>query len=220
MIVNTQLCVFLSSNCALVCLFLFLSARISKVALAKLCPGFLQMNSASYIFGLAIVFFAGICFALFSPAFNLATNDQWHYLKPGVPHLVVYTAFFYFSCAAFAFGFGINLIFLYRPMLGLPKSTISAWLRDGRGRWWAFLAGFLCSFGNGFQFMGGEAAGYAAADAVQVGPGSLNPNHVTEYSFCFCMIWKRNNYTEFVHETRGELRGEDNSCTFHSLGIL
>jgi hypothetical protein len=128
----------------------------------------LQADSASYIFGLAIVFFAGFCFALFSPAFNLATNDQWHTLKPGVPHLVVYTAFFYFSVAAFAFGFGINLIFLYRPMLGLPKSSFSAWLRDWNGRWWALLAGALCSFGNGFQFMGGQAAGYAAADAVQV----------------------------------------------------
>ncbi|CAM6105049.1 unnamed protein product [Calypogeia fissa] len=129
-----------------------------------------KLNSASYIFGLAIVFFAGFCFALFSPAFNLSTNDQWHFLKPGVPHLVVYTAFFYFSIAAFCFGFGINLIFLYRPMLGLPKSSISAWLRDWDGRWWALLAGVLCSFGNGFQFMGGQAAGYAAADAVQALP--------------------------------------------------
>ncbi|CAM6084787.1 unnamed protein product [Calypogeia fissa] len=112
----------------------------------------------------------GFCYALLSPAIILATNDQWHYLKPGVPHLVVYTAFFYFSCAAFAFGFGINLIFLYRPMLGLPKSTISAWLGDWEGRWWAFSAGFLCSCGNGFQFMGGEAAGFAAADCVNALP--------------------------------------------------
>eukprot|EP00262_Sarcandra_glabra_P000842 TRINITY_DN108_c0_g1_i1.p1 TRINITY_DN108_c0_g1~~TRINITY_DN108_c0_g1_i1.p1 ORF type:complete len:369 (+),score=69.42 TRINITY_DN108_c0_g1_i1:461-1567(+) len=74
--------------------------------------------------GLCIVFFAGICFSLFSPAFNLATNDQWHTLKD----------------------------------------------EDWNGRQWAFLAGFLCGFGNGFQFMGGQAAGYAAADAVQALP--------------------------------------------------
>ncbi|CAM6095449.1 unnamed protein product [Calypogeia fissa] len=129
-----------------------------------------KYGSASHILGLAIVFFAGFCFALFSPAFNLATNDQWRFLKPGVPHLVVYTAFFYFSCAAFAFGFGINLIFLYRPMLGLPKSTISAWLEDWEGRWWALLAGLLCSVGNSFYFMGGQAAGYAAADCVNALP--------------------------------------------------
>ncbi|XWS64182.1 hypothetical protein CRYUN_Cryun06bG0164600 [Craigia yunnanensis] len=72
--------------------------------------------------GLAITFFAGVCFSLFSPAFNLATNDQWHTLKEGVP------------------------------------------------KGWAFLAGFLCGFGNGLQFMGGQAAGYAAADAVQALP--------------------------------------------------
>ncbi|KAL9260490.1 Ureide permease 2-like protein, partial [Drosera capensis] len=52
--------------------------------------------------GLALSFFAGLCFSLFSPAFNLATNDQWHLLKEGVDHLVVYTAFFYFSCSCFA----------------------------------------------------------------------------------------------------------------------
>ncbi|KAL0336507.1 UNVERIFIED_CONTAM: Ureide permease 1 [Sesamum radiatum] len=71
--------------------------------------------------------------SLFSPAFNLATNDKWHTLKDGVPHLSVYTAFFYFSG-------------------------------------WALLAGLLCGFGNGLQFMGGQAAGYAAADAVQALP--------------------------------------------------
>ncbi|KAL2905398.1 Ureide permease 5 [Bienertia sinuspersici] len=34
----------------------------------------------------------------------------------------------------------------------------------------ALLAGMLCGFGNGLQFMGGQAAGYAAADAVQALP--------------------------------------------------
>ncbi|GAB2220607.1 hypothetical protein Droror1_Dr00008268 [Drosera rotundifolia] len=71
--------------------------------------------------GLTISFFAGLCFSLFSPSFNLATNDQWHTLKKG----------------------------------------------NGRGL--ALLAGLLCGFGNGLQFMGGEAAGYAA-DAVQALP--------------------------------------------------
>jgi drug/metabolite transporter (DMT)-like permease len=114
------------------------------------------------------VFFSGICFSLFSPAFNLATNDQWHTLKDDVPHLVVYTAFFYFSIASFVIGIGLNILFLYRPMAGVPKSTFRAYLKDWNGRHWALLAGFLCGFGNGFQFMGGQAAGYAAADAVQV----------------------------------------------------
>ncbi|CAM8956070.1 unnamed protein product [Rhodiola kirilowii] len=123
--------------------------------------------------GLAITFFAGCCFSLFSPAFNLATNDQWHTLKDGVPHLVVYTAFFYFSLSCFVIAIILNVIFLYRPLLGLPKSSFKAYFNDWNGRGWSFLAGLLCGFGNGLQFMGGQAAGYAAADAVQV--KSLTP---------------------------------------------
>lgn len=114
------------------------------------------------------MFFAGICFSLFSPAFNLATNDQWHTLKDGVPHLVVYTAFFYFSISCFLLAVFLNITFLYKPVLGLPKSSFTAYLEDWEGRQWALLAGLLSGFGNGFQFMGGQAAGYAAADAVQV----------------------------------------------------
>eukprot|EP00268_Persea_americana_P060870 TRINITY_DN7632_c1_g1_i2.p1 TRINITY_DN7632_c1_g1~~TRINITY_DN7632_c1_g1_i2.p1 ORF type:complete len:170 (+),score=22.66 TRINITY_DN7632_c1_g1_i2:724-1233(+) len=120
--------------------------------------------------GLVITFFAGVCFSLFSPAFNLATNDQWHTLKKGVPHLVVYTAFFYFSISCFVVAIILNIYFLYHPVLGLPRSSFTSYLKDWNGRQWALLAGFLCGFGNGFQFMGGQAAGYAAADAVQALP--------------------------------------------------
>ncbi|KAL0296851.1 UNVERIFIED_CONTAM: Ureide permease 1 [Sesamum radiatum] len=120
--------------------------------------------------GLAITFFAGVCFSLFSPAFNLATNDQWHKLKDGVPHLSVYAAFFYFSVSCFLIAIILNISFLYRPVLNLPKSSLKAYVSDWNGRRWAFLAGLLCGFGNGLQFMGGQAAGYAAADAVQALP--------------------------------------------------
>ena len=126
------------------------------------------MFGRSIWIGLAITFFAGCCFSLFSPLFNLATNDQFHLLDRGVPHLVVYTAFFYFSVSCFVIAIILNIIFLYYPILDLPKSSMSAYLRDWNGRGWAFLAGLLCGFGNGLQFMGGQAAGYAAADAVQV----------------------------------------------------
>ncbi|XP_050277387.1 ureide permease 1-like isoform X15 [Quercus robur] len=130
----------------------------------------IKVFGKSTVIGLAITFFAGICFSLFSPAFNLATNDQWHTLKKGVPHLSVYTAFFYFSVSCFVVGIILNIIFLYHPILNLPKSSLKAYLSDWNGRGWAFLAGFLCGFGNGLQFIGGEAAGYAAADAVQALP--------------------------------------------------
>lgn len=128
----------------------------------------MQAKGASTIFGLAIVVFAGICFSLFSPAFNVATNDQWHLLKSGVPHLVVYTAFFWFSLSAFVGAVTVNMYFMYHPILGLKKTSLKAWINDWEGRKWALLAGLLCGLGNGLQFMGGQAAGYAAADAVQV----------------------------------------------------
>ncbi|KAG6529044.1 hypothetical protein ZIOFF_011238 [Zingiber officinale] len=130
----------------------------------------IKVFGSKTILGLGIVFFAGICFSLFSPAVNLATNDQWHLLEQGVPHLVVYTAFFYFSISCFVVGIGLNIWFLYKPVLGLPRSSFKAYLNDWNGRHWALLAGLLCGFGNGFQFMGGQAAGYAAADAVQALP--------------------------------------------------
>lgn len=130
----------------------------------------IKVFGRSAFIGLAITFFAGICFSLFSPAFNLATNDQWSTLKDGVPHLSVYTAFFYFSVSCFVLAIILNIAFLYHPVLNLPRSSLKAYLRDWNGRGWAFLAGFLCGFGNGLQFMGGQAAGYAAADAVQALP--------------------------------------------------
>ncbi|KAJ1265468.1 hypothetical protein BS78_08G078400 [Paspalum vaginatum] len=123
------------------------------------------------LLGLGIVVFAGVCYALFSPAFNLATNDQWHALPAGAPHLVVYTAFFYFSLACLAVSVGLNVWLLYRPMVGVPRSTVAAYLRDGgEGRGLALLAGMVCGLGNALTFMAGQAAGYAAADSVQALP--------------------------------------------------
>ncbi|XP_044490711.1 ureide permease 1-like isoform X2 [Mangifera indica] len=130
----------------------------------------IKVFGKSTLIGLAINFFAGFCFSLFSPAFNLATNDQWHTLKKGVVKLVVYTAFFWFSISCFIIAIILNIIFLYRPVMDLPRSSFKAYLNDWNGRGWAFLAGLLCGFGNGLQFMGGQAAGYAAADAVQALP--------------------------------------------------
>ena len=129
---------------------------------------FVQVFGKNTFIGLAITVFAGFCFSLFVPAFNVATNDQWHTLEKGVPRLVVYTAFFYFSASCLVIAIILNITFLYHPILGLPKSSFKAYLSDWDGRGLAFLAGIICGFGNGLQFMGGQAAGYAAADAVQV----------------------------------------------------
>ncbi|KAL7260760.1 hypothetical protein ACSBR1_006425 [Camellia fascicularis] len=127
----------------------------------------IKVFGKSTMIGLGITFFAGICFSLFSPAFNLATNDQWHTLKDGVAHLTVYTAFFYFSASCFAIAIVLNI--------------------NGRG--WAFLAGLLCGFGNGLQFVGGQAAGYAAADAVQTNLNN-SPNKFSIHILLICLSVK------------------------------
>ncbi|XP_019057108.1 PREDICTED: ureide permease 2-like [Tarenaya hassleriana] len=159
----------------------------------------IKVFGKSTIIGLLITFFAGICFSLFSPAFNLATNDQWSTLKQGVPKLVVYTAFFYFSVSCFIIAMILNIAFLYFPPFGLPRSSTKAYLNDWNGRGWAFLAGLLCGFGNGLQFMGGQAAGYAAADSVQALPlvstfwgvvlfGEYRRSSRRTYVLLFCML--------------------------------
>nr|DAD31455.1 TPA_asm: hypothetical protein HUJ06_010306 [Nelumbo nucifera] len=130
----------------------------------------IKVLGKSILIGLSITFFAGVCFALFSPAFNLATNDQFHTMKEGVTHLATYTAFFYFSVSFVIVAVVLNINFLYYPILGLPQSSLTAYLKDSCGRSWALLAGLLCGFGNGFLFMGGQAAGYAAANAAQAFP--------------------------------------------------
>ncbi|KAG7655521.1 Ureide permease [Arabidopsis suecica] len=130
----------------------------------------IKVLGKSMVVGLGITFFAGLSFSLFSPLFNLATNDQWHTLKQGVPKLIVYTAFFYFSLSCFVIAVALNISFLYKPVLDSPRSSFREYLSDWNGRGWALAAGLLCGFGNGLQFMGGQAAGYAASDAVQALP--------------------------------------------------
>ncbi|TVU50188.1 hypothetical protein EJB05_01550, partial [Eragrostis curvula] len=130
----------------------------------------IKVLGAKTVLGIGIVVFAGLCFALFLPAINLATNDHWHTLPDGVPRLVVYTANFYFALSCFAVGVALNVRFLYRPMAGVAASSLAAYLADGEGRALALLAGMLCGLGNAFTFMAGQAAGYAAADSVMALP--------------------------------------------------
>ena len=53
--------------------------------------------------------------------------------------------------------FTLNIIFLYKPILGAPKSSITAYLKDwGWNRIIAYAAGIICGLGNTFQFMGGQ----------------------------------------------------------------
>lgn len=57
------------------------------------------------------------------------------------------------------------------PPLGQPKSCWSAYFKDhGLLAFWGFLSGVTVSAANILQFLGGQAAGYAASDLVQANP--------------------------------------------------
>lgn len=121
--------------------------------------------------GLVLAALGGLCFSLFSPAFNVATNDQLHLLPEGTQPLTVYTAYFYFALSFTAAAAVVNVYLLYRPTRPAQRSSLQGWVADGgAGRGWALGAGALCGCGNALQFMGGQAAGYAAADLVQAYP--------------------------------------------------
>jgi len=44
----------------------------------------------------------------------------------------------------------LNVIFLYFPILGAPKSTFMGWVRDNDGRLTALAAGIICGLGKPF----------------------------------------------------------------------
>ena len=56
--------------------------------------------------GLVVAFAGGGVYAFFAPAFNVATNDNFGLLAPGVPPLSIYATDFYFA-AGFT---GISLV--------------------------------------------------------------------------------------------------------------
>ena len=57
------------------------------------------------------------------------------------------------------------------PPLGQPKSSWAAYIKDhGILSFYGFLSGVCVSAANILQFLGGQAAGYAASDLVQANP--------------------------------------------------
>ncbi|KAK9818312.1 hypothetical protein WJX72_010422 [[Myrmecia] bisecta] len=121
--------------------------------------------------GILVCVVAGCCSGLFGPAFNVCTNDQFKLLKPGVPPLTVYTGYFYF-CLAYIFWAFIETVLAMRfPPLGQPRTTWSEYIFDASPyRLVAFVGGLMVSAANVLQFLGGQAAGYAASDMVQANP--------------------------------------------------
>jgi hypothetical protein len=126
-------------------------AGAALLGFAIVVPGAL-LNSASYVL------------------FVVAVKDALGVLPAGAPRLDVYTA-----AALYAMGFGLMALLvscwaMYAPPLGTQRSSVSGWAGDWRGRALCVLSGALTSGGDMLQFMGGDAAGYAAALLVSAHP--------------------------------------------------
>ena len=123
--------------------------------------------------GLGVALCGGLCFGFFSPAFNLAVNDELGWIRrSGHQPLPVFAANWWFGLAFAASAWAVNLALMRWP----PPGEASApgvdvlFLGLGVGRGLAALAGVVCAFGNASQFLGGSLAGFAAADLVQAFP--------------------------------------------------
>jgi Ureide permease len=117
---------------------------------------------------LALAVGGGCCFGFFSPAFNIAVNDPFHW-APSAP-LSVPMANAWFS-ASFTFFSVIGTWRLMRsPPTGTGMKPLSWQDYTPHVRSWGMLAGFLCGMANALQFQGGRVVGFATADLVQAYP--------------------------------------------------
>lgn len=135
--------------------------------------------------GLVVALMGGLAFGFFSPAFNIAVNDPFHWSSSSSSSstttttvdtdksLLVFYANLWFSLAFGAASVIGNLVLLKYELHGQSLSTI-LWtyltLASWRDRRVALLAGVVCAAGNVLQFHGGQLVGYATADLVQAYP--------------------------------------------------
>lgn len=120
---------------------------------------------------LVVAMLGGCCFGFFSPAFNIAVNNPFHWNGEGA--LGVPEANLWFSLA-----FGLasvvgNLPLMYRPpsASGLSRVMVCEYFNEPISqRKLAIIAGLLCGSANLLQFKGGSLVGFATADLVQAFP--------------------------------------------------
>ena len=144
--------------------------------------------------GVVIAALGGLCFGFFSPCFNIAVNDPFHWSPStmrsddatfgesdnGAAFTVrIGLVNTWFSFAFFVASFVGNTLLLQRqhpcgPDLPLPSAgtVLKTYLKqDGLfERQLAIIAGLICALGNILQFQGGQMCGYATADLVQAFP--------------------------------------------------
>jgi hypothetical protein len=76
---------------------------------------------------------AGLIGGLFTPAFNVATNDNFHLLPPGARPLSVYTALFWFAVTYVFLGLLVSSLMMRWPpkFLGQSCTSWAAWAKVG-----------------------------------------------------------------------------------------
>ena len=92
--------------------------------------------------GSVVIILAGVSSGFFSPAFNLASNDQWHKLAPGVHPLTTYTGYFWCrAClpggAPVAHALDSPGCLSLQPAVRGPQRLSRARLGSGPPRWYS-----------------------------------------------------------------------------------
>lgn len=126
---------------------------------------------ASLVCGLLMASMGGLAFGLFVPAFNIAVNDPFGWIQDDAALLTPWTANFFFSLGYAVAAVSATLVRMARPPAGEEKTSLKDYISDsGRGRALAVASGIILAAANTLQFLGGAAAGFAAAGMVQAFP--------------------------------------------------
>lgn len=83
------------------------------------------------------------CRSLYTPAYNIALNDQLGMLPRGVPPLSVYCANFYFAIGMLSIALAVNTVAFRWPPFSLQRCTAVQYLQDNRFRAVACVSGLL-----------------------------------------------------------------------------
>ena len=129
-------------------------------------------------FGIVVAVLGGLAFGFFSPCFNVAVNDPFHWAAHQALSTQHATERVLRVNAVFALAFWFtsvagNIILLKQQYTLRPfNSIVGDYVREAPfcGRRLPLSAGVVCALGNLFQFQGGQLVGFAASDLVQAYP--------------------------------------------------
>jgi len=148
------------------------------------------VHKSSTTRGVIIAALGGLCFGFFSPCFNIAVNDPFHWASSSATTSataeddidIAFTVTIGLVNMWFSFAFwlasmvGNTLLLQQQSMHMMERPSVGTVLKDYLlqdallERRLAVAAGLVCALGNVLQFQGGQMCGYATADLVQAFP--------------------------------------------------